>query len=287
MVGAIGCGTTRWTDSKRTATEQLLISDAIDNTVQAIDVKVLAGEKVYFDEKRLNTVVDKDYLVGSLRQHLLASGCLLTEKREDALYVVEARAGAVGTDHHDVLYGIPATNVPSLVNLPGVPSSIPEIPFAKRTAQTAVAKLALFAYHRETGRAVWQSGLSTEKSRVKDYWVLGAGPLQRGTIYDGTLFAGQKISNPFRPLAKDKPGDDRLVDLTAEAVFSRPEQFIAALPREQSAPPVANEAPAPQAAPAVAPNRYVSPVIMLPQPPPATARIPQPVPFQPPVLPVY
>jgi hypothetical protein len=293
-----GCGTTRWTDTKRTATEQLLISDAIDNSVQAIDFKVVAGEKVFFDESRLGAVEDKAYLVSSIRQHLLATGCALADKKEDAEIIIEARAGAIGTDRHDLLYGIPATNVTSVVNIPGVPSSIPEIPFAKRTDQSAIAKIALFAYHRETGRAIWQSGLSKEKSRAKDYWVLGAGPIQHGAIHDGTAFAGQKINNPFRRRSSNSEAVGTSVDLTAEVVFPSPRVEVATLPTEKqavTAPPIAavvtksmHEEPiAPPAAqppstPSVLP---VPPLVVLPQPPSQPSVYQSAVPFEPPPLP--
>ena len=93
----VGCGTTRSTDSLRTATEQLLISDAIDRAVQTIDFYPLRGQTVYLDESKLGGVVDKNYLVSTLRQHLLASGSTLKDIREEADFIVEARAGAVGT----------------------------------------------------------------------------------------------------------------------------------------------------------------------------------------------
>ena len=108
LLALVGCGTTRSTDSMRTATEQLLISDAIDRAVQTVDFKPLAGQTVYLDDSRLEEVVDRDYLVSTLRQHLLASGCTLKDVRDEADFIVEARAGAVGTDRNDLLFGIPA-----------------------------------------------------------------------------------------------------------------------------------------------------------------------------------
>src|SRR5262245_47668691 len=90
----VGCGTTRWTDTSRTATEQLLISDAIDRSVSRIDFHVLAGQNVYLDTAFLNGVVDKEYLVSTLRQHMLSSGCTMKERKDDADFIVEARAGA-------------------------------------------------------------------------------------------------------------------------------------------------------------------------------------------------
>src|SRR5262245_29920299 len=123
---AAGCGTTRQTDTSRSATEMLLVSRAIDRSVGQMDFSVLAGKTVYFDPQYLDSTPDKGYLVGSLRQALLAHGALLQEERAKAAYVVEARAGGLGTDRFSLLVGVPQMNVPALV--PGQPSMIPEIP---------------------------------------------------------------------------------------------------------------------------------------------------------------
>jgi hypothetical protein len=214
---AFGCGTTRSSNTARTATEQLLISDAIDRTVQQIDFKVLEGETVFFDERHLLEVVDKAYLISSFRQHLLASGCVLKDKREDATFVVEPRVGAVGTDNHDWLVGVPAFTVPQVPLVPTPPAAIPEIPFAKRRDQRGVAKVAVFAYRRETGEPVWQSGMAISESEANDIWVLGAGPFKRGTIYEEKSFAGTRIA------AKDeeeKAKRSTIAGLGQEAVFA-------------------------------------------------------------------
>src|SRR4051794_6454306 len=100
-----GCGTTRWTDTKRTATEQMLVSDAIDRAVSRIDFRLLAGKDVFLETAYLGEAVDKEYLTGTLRQQMVSNGCILKEKRDQATFVVEVRAGTVGTDRHDLLYG--------------------------------------------------------------------------------------------------------------------------------------------------------------------------------------
>ncbi len=212
-----GCGTTRTSNTLRTATEQLLISDAVDRAVQSIDFSPLAGESIYFDDRRLYDAVDDAYLISSLRQHLLASGCILKEERAQATFVVEPRAGAVGTDNHDLLFGVPATNVPQLTLLAGLPPAIPEIPIAKRRNQRGVAKIAVFAYRRDTGEPAWQSGITTGESTANDIWVLGAGPFKRGTIYKGTSFAGRKLSG--RKPNKQDPTQRQVVHLEQEAIF--------------------------------------------------------------------
>jgi hypothetical protein len=226
-----GCGTTRSTDTNRTATEQLLISDAIDRAVQSMNLQPLAGQTVFLDDTKLADVVDKNYLVSTLRQYLLANKCDLRDKREEADFVVEARAGAVGTDRNDLLFGLPSMNVPQIPLVQPVPAVIPEIPIAKRKDQRGIAKIAIFAYHRQTGAPVWQSGLVHEESSANDVWILGAGPFQRGTIYQGTEFAGSAISNDP---SKANVSSRRLppVDLAHENVFTPPQRFAKQTPAE-------------------------------------------------------
>jgi hypothetical protein len=206
---------------------------------------------------------DPQYLISSLRQHLLASGCVMKEKREDAEYIVEARSGVLGTDRHDLLYGVPQTNLSGMASVQGfgVPAAIPEIPLAKKTVQRGVAKIAVFAYHRETGRPIWQSGSSQVASNARNTWIFGVGPFQSGTIHDGTQFAGRELSNP---LGHHQIGDeDGPLWVTKEAFFEHPKPLADAKtePKPESKPepksvakndaPVAKDAsPKQEAAPA-------------------------------------
>jgi hypothetical protein len=224
VCAALGCGTTRSSDTTRTATEQLLLSDAIDRAVESLDMQMLEGQSVYLDDSRIGSnVVDRDYLISSIRQHMLASGCVLKANRDEADFVLEARSGTLGTDRNDLLFGIPATNVPQVVPLQGVPAALPEIPFAKRSLQRAVAKLAVFAYHRESGEPVWQSGLAMSESTSQGFWLLGAGPFQKGSIYDGTKLPGQSLQ-----LQNDEESRIGPRTRVAEtAIFNSPQQLLA------------------------------------------------------------
>ena len=220
-----GCGTTK----SQTATEQLLVSDAVDRSISVIDFRALAGRKVFFDTQYIETVkgagfVNSDYIISSLRQQMFAANLLLQEKAEEADYVVEARVGALGMDSHDVVYGVPASNgissaatlVPNAPNLP----AIPEIALAKRNEQLGAAKVGVFAYDRRTREAVWQSGISRANSTARDVWVFGAGPFQRGTIYDGTQFAGSDLPLPaWEDSNMATEPKEAVVSYTEEAVF--------------------------------------------------------------------
>src|SRR5262245_864463 len=93
-LAAAGCGTTKWSDSPRTATEQLLVSDAVDRAISEIDFGVLADKDVYLDTRFIITALDQNYVISTLRQHMLASGCIIKDKPEDSTYVVEVRTGS-------------------------------------------------------------------------------------------------------------------------------------------------------------------------------------------------
>lgn len=189
-----GCGTVKTSGTARTGTEQLLLTNAWDSALQRVDFRPLAGVPVYLDTTNV-AAVDQGWVVSSLRQSLLAQGVLLRAKPEQAQWIVEARVGAYGTDQHNWLIGVSQTTVPPTFT--GVPSgTIPEIPLVKKSDQYGVAKLALFAYDRSSGQMVWKSGTIAAVSTAKDVHVLGVGPIQSGTIRNGTDLAGIKLPIP-------------------------------------------------------------------------------------------
>jgi len=222
ILGIIGCGTTK----SFTATEQLLMSDAVDSTIAKMDFRALAGQKVFLDTQYVVgagkvipgvampvNLVNSDYLISGLRQQLTAAGCLLVDTREIADIICEARCGALGTDGHSMTYGLPASNFLSSASavIPGSPSlpTIPEISVAKREMKSAAAKVSIFAYDRETREPLWQSGIAQAGSSARDTWILGMGPLQYGTIYSGTRFAGKRLKT--MPVQAD---DSRIANQT-------------------------------------------------------------------------
>jgi hypothetical protein len=196
-----GCGTT----TTRIATEQLLISDAVDQAISQIDFQKLRGEKVFLDTQYLNSVkgvgfVNSEYIISSLRQQLTGARCLIQDAREMADIIVEPRVGALGTDGHEVVYGIPQsgsiTSAAAILSNSPIPA-IPEISIGKSNAQSGIAKVIVFAYDRETRSPVWQSGIAKAEATSSNNWYFGAGPFQKGSIYEkGVRFAGQKLAPP-------------------------------------------------------------------------------------------
>jgi hypothetical protein len=234
-VGLAGCGTTRVTDTSRTATEQLLISQAVDQAVSQIDFRVLEGKKVFFDPQFIDKSVDGGYVVSSLRQQLLAHGAFLQEDRAKAAVVVEARAGGIGTDRQDVLIGVPQMTLPAIY--PGVPSLIPEIPVAKKTNQRGVAKIAVFAYNRTTGRPVWQSGTVQTDASARDTWVLGAGPFRRGDAGENYDPIGLLAEIPFVGEHEENDSPAPWINATQPATWPEPPQATLGMPAVAKAAP--------------------------------------------------
>ena len=211
LLPAAGCGTA----IQRNGTEQLLLSDSVDRAIDQLDLSPLAGRKIFLETEYMktfkgnNVFINSDYIISALRQKLTTTGCHIQVTRAEADYVLEARVGALGTDTMEVTYGIPSSNgigaaATALSGVPAVPS-LPEISVGKRNGAMGISKIVVFAYHRDTGVPVWQSGAAIARSDARDSWVLGVGPLTRGTVYDGTRFAGNKINSPFEKKSAHPP----------------------------------------------------------------------------------
>ncbi len=203
-----GCGAA----IQRNGTEQLLLSDSVDRAIDQLDLSPLAGRKVYLDTeymktfKGANVFINSDYIISAMRQKLTTTGCFIQATRLEADYVLEARVGALGTDSMEVTYGIPSSNglgvaATALSGVPAVPA-IPEISVGKRNGVKGISKIVVFAYHRETSIPVWQSGSAIARSDARDSWFMGVGPLTRGSVYNGTLLAGNRINSPFEKKSK-------------------------------------------------------------------------------------
>src|ERR1043166_1148650 len=83
LVGSTGCTSTKQSNTARTATEQLLISNAVDQSLNKVDFTPLTGSTVFVEEKYIDCV-DKGYIIGSVRHKLLQAGALLAGKAEEA-----------------------------------------------------------------------------------------------------------------------------------------------------------------------------------------------------------
>jgi hypothetical protein len=302
-----GCG--RIVSTK--ATDQLIAGDAVDRSVAQIDFRVFMGKKVFLDTQYVNKTVPgvgfvtSEYIVSSLRQKMMCDGCLLQEKVDEADFVIEMRIGALGADGHEIIFGMPPNNYASIaasVSPTSSPAaallpSMPELSVAKKDDQMAAAKVALFAYNRHTREPIWQSGISESRSVVADRWFFGAGPFQKGNVYnpkkqaDSSLFGSEdaeamkpdyfverRFADPTKSLADTPPSAKTAIAATPAAGTPA----VAAAPAAKAAtatPATATPATTPTTAPATAPTTTAAatPVVNPPAPGPAVP-VPSPAP---------
>jgi hypothetical protein len=284
-----GCGSTK----QNTATEQLLMSNAIDATISKLDFSVLTDKKVFLDTTYINKppmvaapvpppmAIDANYIVSSIRQQMFAAGVHLVDTKEDADIIAEPRVGALGLDGHDVTYGIPASSAlssaSSAVTGTSLIPAIPELSMARKEDRLGAAKVAVFAYDRKTRQPIWQSGVAQSNSDSKATWVLGIGPFQRGSIRSGTQFAGSKVGpSTTSPAIQDH---ESLEEYLSSRVFEPESPLVKHASHEQNgvatskSDTAAAQAPASTPAaipPATTPPQSVPPTNPPTNPPPAT-----------------
>lgn len=172
----VGCATMKESNTARTGTEQLLISTAVDRTLDKINLAPLRGAKVLVEEKYLDCT-DKNYVIVSLRQRVLRAGGTLVDKAEEADAILEVASGAVGTDHNDSYVGVP----PIPLAMPS-PISIPKLTLYERTKAMGTVRLRILAYDVKTRRPIVDGDAQLARADYRHWDVLGIGPAPGGTL---------------------------------------------------------------------------------------------------------
>ncbi len=170
-----GCVSTRYqTETPRSATEQLLLSDAIEAAVAELEWPDVSGRAVAVEVVALSAG-DASYLAAAAEARLAAAGAQLVDPGEAQLLLV-LRAGALGTVSRSASFGIPELPVPGgLVT--------PSIPFVKALKQRAYVKLRLVGFD---GTGVQRASAGPVMARKKfDVYSLFFLVLRRNDIYPG------------------------------------------------------------------------------------------------------
>ena len=193
-----GCATIRVTDPARTATEQFLMSEAVNRSIGQLNFDALRDRKVWVEtaylsgtevvivsgevRQKLFTSPEQAFATGVLRERLLQGGARLVPDRKDADVVLEIRSGGIGIDRTENLIGIPAGVFNSPEGPGGLPLVTPELALLKTTRQRGFASLAFVAYRADTGELVTSSGPFVAKTLREDWWILGTGPRTVGNV---------------------------------------------------------------------------------------------------------
>ncbi len=173
--GILGCASTKTSNTARTATEQLLISNAVDQALDKIDFRAFRGHTVFLDDRFVDCI-DKQYVISSVRHRILHQGAVLVTKPEDAEVLVEMRTGVVGTDIADSFVGIPEVTVPGMLTLP-------EVRVLTRQVQTGTAKLGIVAVDAKTKEVLGEGGMTLARSDANNWYIAGIGPFHSGSIH--------------------------------------------------------------------------------------------------------
>jgi hypothetical protein len=157
LVTIVGCSTASTSNTARTGTEQLLISNAVDQAINKVDFNSFQGRTVFLNDKYLD------------------AGGRVAADNKTADIVLEIRSGGIGTDTMETFYGIPEIAIPGMV-------SVPELKFATRSAQKGTAKLGFVAYDPKTSEIIGQGGVSIATSDQNNWNLLGIGPFKTGSV---------------------------------------------------------------------------------------------------------
>ena len=188
-----GCTTTRQSNTARTAREQLLISNAVDQALSKVDFAAFEGQRVLVEEKYMDCT-DKAYVIGSVRHRLMLNGASIAAKPEEADVVMELRSGGVGTDDADSYLGIPQIVLPGML-------TIPEVKLVARTRQSALAKIGMVAYDAKSNQLLGAGGVSSSLSDDTNLYVFGIGPFQSGTARrELNETTPRRVNQPNQPL---------------------------------------------------------------------------------------
>ena len=180
MIAAIatsGCTSVKMTGTTRTGTEQLLLTGTWDDALWRVDFHPLAGLRVFVEPQYVSTVVDKDYVISSIRRSMAEQGVLMENNKDKAQIILEPSFGAYGTDMRDSNVGLPGMSLmPSLTGATVASSGGANMNLSQTNREDAVVKAILYAYDVKTGKLVWESGWLLNAQGVRDHFFMGAGP---------------------------------------------------------------------------------------------------------------
>lgn len=147
-----GCATMRMTYPERSATEELLITDAAEDAAAQIALSIPRDKLYYLDAVNMDSV-DGHYALSSIREKLMEQGFHIMETRESATAIIEVRSGALSIDSHGTTIIIPV--IPAESVIPHLPTKTPNSFYsAGKTIDEGYAKFTMFVWDKSTGTII-------------------------------------------------------------------------------------------------------------------------------------
>lgn len=156
-----GCATARESYPSRTATEELLISDAAEAAAAKLKLKIPATRKCFLDTTNFEGT-DAKYAVSAIRQKLLEQGIALMETRDLADTIIEIRAGALSIDSKGRAINLPGIPVGKII--PGIETPLSYNQWTQKIDE-GVAKISAFAYDKKSGKLLTVAETVVGRSR--------------------------------------------------------------------------------------------------------------------------
>lgn len=169
-----GCSTMKQSDTSRTGLEQLLISTAVDQSLNKVNFAEISGARVHFKSDLLDCV-DKNYVILATKKKLQEVNCVLVDSADDADVTLEIASGGVGTDRTEMVVGTPEIPL-------GMMGNIPKINLYERNKAMGTAKLLVVATDVKTKQPVLTNQYSLARSDHQHWTMFGAGPILSGSV---------------------------------------------------------------------------------------------------------
>jgi hypothetical protein len=150
---ALACATTERITLPRTASEQIISTEAIDRGLAQIRWPELAGEKLVVQVGGPQESLDRDYLLRSVEVLIAQRGGIVVDDEDEADYEVNVLVGAVGIDFDGRFVGVRGMGGSALI-----PFTIPELALYKTVRLDGFAKTEIALLDRKKGGVVHRSG---------------------------------------------------------------------------------------------------------------------------------
>jgi hypothetical protein len=159
------CGVTRdASKSPRAATEQLLLSQAVERSLDDVSVPILKDAAVVMEVAGLTP--DQYYVRDAVAGHLARTqGVRIVDQRDVAKYVVHVMVQALGTELDQSFFGMPQ------VQGGLIPIALPELPLYKFIREIGYVRYSMNIYEAATGRLALATPWYTKTAAWRQYTI--------------------------------------------------------------------------------------------------------------------
>ncbi len=182
--------------SLRSATEQLLLSQAVERSFEDVSVPMLKNATIVLEVAGLTS--DQFYVRDAVAAHLAGTlGARIREQRADAKYLVRVMVQALGTELDQSFFGMPQ------VEGGLIPIALPELPLYKFVRQIGYVRYALHVYDTATGQLALATPWFTKTATSRQYTILFFLTFRTSTLTDPPELSKVPTVPIITPLPKE------------------------------------------------------------------------------------